>query len=70
MVDHDNWNIFGFRVEHCLSEIVEERCMLEFNRDLAIAVICCNSVKALCMLSAVIFFKEERLCTQWYCLAL
>jgi hypothetical protein len=43
--DPDNWNVFGFPVEYCLSEQTEGSCSIQFSSVLAIIIIVSNAVK-------------------------
>ena len=66
-IDPDNWNLFGYRIQYCLSEPVKEHCRLQFNQDFSIAVIVCNAIKVFCMLYAIkLLNKREVLATQGY----
>ncbi|KAG8526565.1 uncharacterized protein KY384_008766 [Bacidia gigantensis] len=60
----DTWNLFGFDIEHCRSEVVAEHCRLFFNRTFSITIIICNVVKVGCMIYAAAYLRDEMLCTQ------
>ena len=52
LVHADDWRPFGdagFRVQHCLSEKVEETCSLQFSEIIIIVVIICNLAKFVVM---------------------
>ena len=50
-------------VRGCKSEIVEERCKVQFSLGIMIAVICCNLVKACAMIMTVVRSREPTLVT-------
>ncbi|KAK4993546.1 hypothetical protein LTR66_005998 [Elasticomyces elasticus] len=47
--DPTQWAPYGSPVKYCLAEKVEEHCRLQFSFTIAIAVIICNLIKAVCM---------------------
>ncbi|PUU76456.1 hypothetical protein B9Z19DRAFT_990512 [Tuber borchii] len=47
----------------CKSERVAEKCKVQFSLEIMIAVICCNLVKACCMVIAVVRSREPTLVT-------
>ncbi|PUU72168.1 hypothetical protein B9Z19DRAFT_1172619 [Tuber borchii] len=47
----------------CKSEITDEKCKVEFSLEIMIVVICCNLVKACCMITAVVRSQEPTLVT-------
>lgn len=49
------WEPYGSPISHCVVELVDEQCKLQFSPSIAAAVIMCNSIKAICML--IIIFK-------------
>ena len=50
-------------VTGCKSEKVAERCKVQFSLGIMIAVICCNLVKACCMVMAVVRSREPTMVT-------
>ncbi|PUU76454.1 hypothetical protein B9Z19DRAFT_1194719 [Tuber borchii] len=50
-------------VKRCKSERVAGRCKVQFSLGIMIAVICCNLVKACCMVMAVVRSREPTLVT-------
>ena len=48
-----NWTILDQPIQYCLSELKESFCTLEFSLTIMIIVICCNAVKAMCMVVTV-----------------
>ena len=64
MINPATWNIFGFPIEYCLSEIVEEQYRLQFSPVIGIVIVTCNAIKVCCMLYAALKLKSEALCTQ------
>ena len=50
-------------VRGCKSEIVEERCKVQFSLGIMIAVICCNLVKACAMIMTIVGSQEPTLVT-------
>lgn len=59
----DSWAIEGASVQYCLSQNVDEKCSLQFSRDIMILVIICNVVKFICMVLVVLNSKEPVLVT-------
>ena len=47
----------------CKSEITDEKCKVQFSLGIMIIVICCNFVKACCMITAVVRSREPTLVT-------
>jgi len=43
------WIVNGRKIEYCLSQQQPQHCKLQFSRDILIAVIICNVVKAVTM---------------------
>ena len=50
-------------VRGCKSEIIEERCKVQFSLGIMIAVICCNLVKACAMIMTFVRSREPTLVT-------
>ena len=50
-------------VRGCKSEVIEERCKLQFSLGIMIAVICCNIVKACAMIMTIVRSREPTLVT-------
>ena len=50
-------------ISGCKSERVAEKCKVQFSLGIMIAVICCNLVKACCMVMAVVRSREPTLVT-------
>jgi len=50
-------------ISGCKSEITDERCKVQFSLGIMIAVICCNLVKACCMVMTVVRSREPTLVT-------
>ena len=50
-------------ISGCKSEKVAEKCKVQFSLGIMIAVICCNLVKACCMVMAVVRSREPTLVT-------
>ena len=53
----------GYPVDYCLSEIVPERCKLQFSLDIMIVVIICNAMKILCFVYTLWKQKDDSLTT-------
>src|SRR5690606_2153 len=53
--------LFGWEVQHCLSETVEEVCKLQFHIGILFGVIAMNLVKVLVMLSVLLFYNTDEL---------
>ena len=51
----------------CESEIPKEKCKVQFSLGIMIVVICCNLVKAFCMVIAVVRSREPTLVTLGQC---
>ncbi len=63
LADPDNWEVGGFPVSYCLSELYPERCELHFSLSILIIVIFCNAVKAICMARCVRIMNDQPLIT-------
>ena len=61
--DPTAWSPFGIKVEYCLSQVVDQRCQLNFSLPLAITVIIFNLVKAVVMLFIIFNITENRIHT-------
>ena len=53
-----NWRLFdtentAFLIQYCLSQLVEERCRVQFSKIIIGVVMTCNTLKALCILLAM-----------------
>jgi hypothetical protein len=62
-VNSNDWNIFGEQVQYCLSEIVQEKCEIQFVPFIAYTVVGFNLMKALILLYTFLFVKENPLMT-------
>ena len=58
-----SWAPYGSPVLYCLVEAVKENCKLQFNLIIAIAVIACSAVKAICMIHIIYFCHDTYLVT-------
>ena len=47
----------------CKSEVINEKCGVQFSLDIMIVVICCNFIKACCMIMTVVRSREPTLVT-------
>ena len=50
-------------IARCKSEVTDEKCKVQFSLEIMIIVICCNLVKAYCMITAVVRSHEPTLVT-------
>ena len=50
-------------ISGCKSEMTDEKCKVQFSLGIMIVVICCNFVKASCMITAVVRSREPTLVT-------
>ncbi|CUS15480.1 unnamed protein product, partial [Tuber aestivum] len=50
-------------ISGCISEMTDENCTVQFTLQIMIVVICCNFVKACCMIMAVVRTREPTLVT-------
>jgi len=50
-------------ISECKSERTAEKCKVQFSLEIMIVVICCNLVKAICMVTAVVRSREPTLVT-------
>lgn len=55
----DSWSVFGFPIEYCMSEPVEDMCSVEFSMPIMITVVVCNAVKVFAMLWVLLRFGAE-----------
>jgi type III secretory pathway component EscU len=64
---YNNWTVASqnqnqtYAVDHCLSEIVEEVCEVQFALSLMVIVLLCNSVKLVCIMLATRSFSKPPL---------
>jgi hypothetical protein len=56
-VNSSNWQPFGNKVDYCLSEVLSDRCRVQFVPPLAYIVMCFNFLKASILL--FVFFVEK-----------
>ncbi|KAH7062665.1 hypothetical protein B0J12DRAFT_564431 [Macrophomina phaseolina] len=61
--DRDTWSPYGSPVQHCVVELVEEQCKLQFSTKIAIAVVVANAVKAACIITMLLRNKSHYLVT-------
>lgn len=57
------WETFGFPIDYCLAQKVEPRCKLQLSRDILVAVIICNLLKAAAMIATLLLQQEPALVT-------
>ncbi|PUU77998.1 hypothetical protein B9Z19DRAFT_1127492 [Tuber borchii] len=62
------WRIYCYKagvveIAGCKSEITDGKCKVQFSLGIMIVVICCNLVKACCMITAVVRSREPTLVT-------
>jgi hypothetical protein len=53
------WRIEDMEIAYCLSEILPERCRVQFSLPLAIIVVFINAVKAICMVTMLLRLDEK-----------
>ena len=58
-----NWTVFGFPVEYCLSEKVQDVCSVEFSMTIMVIVISFNALKVGAMLWVLLRFNAENILT-------
>ncbi|KIW00772.1 uncharacterized protein PV09_07752 [Verruconis gallopava] len=59
----DEWTVFGYPIDHCLSEQVEDVCEVEFSLLIMILVISFNLLKVLAMSFVLWRYKTEHILT-------
>ena len=69
-LDPNEWKVNAQPIEYCRSEIVEEKCRLEFSSTIGIVVIICNSVKLAVLIFTATSFDQRTLCTIGYVIPL
>lgn len=52
-----------YEVDHCLSEVVEEVCQVQFAPPIMMVVIACNAIKVICMIMAIMSLSGRPLTT-------
>ena len=57
------WTVFGYPIDYCLSEVVNQHCRLQVHQMVGIIVVVCNGLKVCCMLYAARKLNHNRLCT-------
>ncbi|KAL2848199.1 hypothetical protein BJX68DRAFT_238683 [Aspergillus pseudodeflectus] len=60
---HDDWVVYGYKVDYCLADMEGEKCTLEFSLPLAIAVIGTNFVKAVLIVLATVLLSGAPILT-------
>ena len=63
ILDANAWRVNGYNIGYCRSELVPQRCQLQFSQPIAICVILCNVIKVSCMVIAAFKLEDETLCT-------
>ncbi|GME48433.1 hypothetical protein GTA08_BOTSDO06373 [Neofusicoccum parvum] len=63
VVGHDKWNVYGFDIDHCLSERVDSQCTLNVAVDLLFVVIACNLIILVAVTVMLVTIKETLLIT-------
>lgn len=48
-----SWQVLGYPIDYCLSEVAEDHCKLQLSRTIMIAVVICNLVKFCCMICLI-----------------
>ena len=59
----DKWKTNGFLIKHCLSEVVQGRCSVNFNLPIIVVVIISNVSKAILMFIVAFRIKDKPLIT-------
>lgn len=57
------WAVYGFEVDHCLSEKVDAQCSLNVGLNLLIAVIVFNVIKVMTIIATIAVVKDSPLIT-------
>lgn len=57
------WAVYGFEVDHCLSEKVDAQCSLNVGLNLLIAVIVFNVIKVMTIIATIAVVKDNPLIT-------
>ncbi|KAH0563315.1 hypothetical protein GP486_002121, partial [Trichoglossum hirsutum] len=63
LADVANWFMASQNVRYCLSELVPERCKLQFSLHIMVVVILCNAVKVVCLAMTGRRMKARKLAT-------
>lgn len=59
----DNWTVWGYPIDHCLSEQIEDVCQVEFSMDIMIVVIVFNVIKVIAMTWVLLRYNAEEILT-------
>lgn len=60
------WTVYwdtNVKIKYCLSQQVDERCMVQFSIQIMTVIIACNFVKAISMLAVLFSYNEPPLVT-------
>lgn len=57
----DDWSVWGFPIDYCLSETVQDVCDVEFSLDIMVVVIVFNLIKVLAMMWVLLRYNAEEI---------
>ena len=57
------WTIHKHKIKYCRSEIIEEKCQLQFSQFIGIMVVVCNAIKFCCMSMTAFMLNQDTMCT-------
>ncbi|KAL5448402.1 hypothetical protein PMIN07_000925 [Paraphaeosphaeria minitans] len=61
--DADNWTVWGYPIDYCLSEKIEDVCQVEFSMDIMVVVIIFNAIKVIAMTWVLLRYNAEDILT-------
>ncbi|KAL5384274.1 hypothetical protein DPSP01_005420 [Paraphaeosphaeria sporulosa] len=59
----DNWTVWGYPIDYCLSEKIEDVCEVEFSMDIMVVVIIFNIIKVIAMTWVLLRYNAEDILT-------
>ncbi|KAF2446815.1 hypothetical protein P171DRAFT_409004 [Karstenula rhodostoma CBS 690.94] len=59
----DNWTVWGYPIDYCLSERTEDVCEVEFSVDIMLVVIVFNVIKVIAMTWVLLRYNAENILT-------
>lgn len=55
-----DWKVYEYPIDYCLSQELDEKCMLQFSLPIMLTVIICNLIKTICMILVLLLMKGSQ----------
>jgi len=65
-----SWRVWGYDVDYCLSEPVQDTCSLKFSLDIMIVVVVFNALKVVAMAWVLLRLDAQNILLLWVMLRL